>query len=99
MGLVGCTMWMASCQKAPSQQAGGGVGYETMKVVTSDKEFTTSYSATIRGRYDANILPQVSGTIQRVMVKEGQKVKAGTPLIKFDKKKARTYVGAYISYA
>ena len=74
MGLVGCTVWMASCQEAPSQQAGGGVGYETMKVVTSDKEFTTSYSAIILGRYDANILPQVSGTIQRVMVKEGQNV-------------------------
>ena len=72
MGLVGCTMWMASCQEAPSQQAGGGVGYETMKVVTSDKEFTTSYSATIRGRYDADILPQVSGTIEKVKVNEGQ---------------------------
>ena len=84
MGLVGCTMWMASCQKAPSQQAGGGVSYETMKVVTSDKEFTTSYSATIRGRYDANILPQVSGTIQRVMVKEGQKVSKGQSLFIID---------------
>ena len=84
MGLVGCTMWMASCQKAPSQQAGGGASYETMKVVTSDKEFTTSYSATIRGRYDANILPQVSGTIQRVMVKEGQKVSKGQSLFIID---------------
>ena len=55
MGLVGCTMWMASCQETPSQQVGGGASYETMNDVTSDKEFTTSYSATIRGRYDATI--------------------------------------------
>ena len=43
MGLVGCTVWMASCQNAPSQQAGGGASYETMNVVTSDKEFITPY--------------------------------------------------------
>ena len=84
MGLVGCTVWMASCQEAPSQQAGGGASYETMNVVTSDKEFTTSYSATIRGRYDANILPQVSGTIQKVMVSEGQKVSKGQSLFIID---------------
>ena len=84
MGLVGCSMWMASCQETPSQQSGGGASYETMKVVTSDKEFTTSYSATIRGRYDANILPQVSGTIQKVMVSEGQKVSKGQSLFIID---------------
>ena len=73
MGLVGCTVWMASCQETlPQQQAMGGASYETMKIVTSDKAFTSSYSASIRGRYDANILPQVSGTIQKVMVEKGK---------------------------
>ena len=83
MGLVGCTMWMASCQEAPTRQA-GGASYETMTVFTSDKEFITPYSATIRGRYDANILPQVSGTIQKVMVSEGQKVSKGQSLFIID---------------
>lgn len=84
MGILGCTMWMASCQKAPTQQAGGGASYETMKVAISDKEFTTSYSAAIRGRYDASIMPQVSGTIQKVMVSEGQKVSKGQSLFIID---------------
>lgn len=84
MGLLGCTVWMASCQQAPTQPMGGGAGYETMKVTTSDKEFTTDYSASIRGRYDASILPQVSGTIQRVMVSEGQRVKKGQSLFIID---------------
>lgn len=84
IGLFGCSVWMASCQQAPTQQAGGGASYETMKVVTSDKEFVTGYSASIRGRYDASILPQVSGTIQRVMVSEGQKVKKGQSLFIID---------------
>ena len=55
-----------------------------MKIVTSDKEFKTPYSASVRGRYDATILPQVSGTIQRVMVSEGQQVKKGQSLFIID---------------
>lgn len=55
-----------------------------MKVVTSDKEFSSSYSAAIRGRHDANILPLVSGTIQKVMVNEGQKVRKGQSLFIID---------------
>lgn len=58
--------------------------YATMTVATSDKEFTTSYSATVRGRYDANIVPQVSGTIWKVMVKEGQHVRKGQSLFIID---------------
>ena len=84
MGMVGCTLWMASCQQAPTQPMGMGGNFETMKVVTSDKEFTTDYSASIRGRYDASIMPQVAGTIQRVMVSEGQKVKKGQSLFIID---------------
>lgn len=58
--------------------------YTTMQVAEADRELTTSYSATIRGRYDASILPQVSGTIQRVMVSEGQKVRRGQSLFIID---------------
>ncbi|MBQ8521173.1 MAG: efflux RND transporter periplasmic adaptor subunit, partial [Bacteroides sp.] len=83
MGMVGCVVWMTSCKQEAAQQM-GGASYETMKVATSDKEFTTDYSAAIRGRYDASILPQVSGTIQRVMVSEGQKVKKGQSLFVID---------------
>ena len=85
MGLVGCTVWMASCQETlPQQQAMGSASYETMRIVNSDKAFTSSYSASIRGRYDANILPQVSGTIQKVMVDEGQRVRKGQSLFIID---------------
>lgn len=84
MGMLGCTLWLASCQQAPTGPMAGGGSYETMKVATSDKEFTTTYSAAIRGRYDASIVPQVSGTIQRVMVSEGQKVKKGQSLFIID---------------
>lgn len=42
---------------------------------TANKELTTPYSATIRGRQDIDIYPQVSGTIERLCVTEGEVVR------------------------
>ncbi len=43
-----------------------------------------SYSATIRGRQDIAILPQVSGFLTELKVVEGQRVKKGQPLFQID---------------
>ena len=43
-----------------------------------------SYSATIRGRQDIDIYPQVSGTIEKLCVTEGQKVRRGQLLFIID---------------
>ena len=58
--------------------------YATMKITVSDKKFSTSYSATIRGRQDIDIYPQVSGTIERLCVTEGEKVRKGQILFVID---------------
>ena len=50
MGVIGCTLWMSSCKQAPEAQT--SANYAIMKVTTADKELSTSYSATIRGRQD-----------------------------------------------
>lgn len=55
-----------------------------MKVEATDKELSTSYSATIRGRQDIDIYPQVSGTIEKLCVTEGQKVRRGQLLFIID---------------
>lgn len=55
-----------------------------MKVEATDKELSTSYSATIRGRQDIDIYPQVSGTIEKLCVTEGQKVRRGQSLFIID---------------
>ncbi len=83
VGLIGCTFLMTSCKQ---EQAGGqmSASYATMKVETADKELSTSYSATIRGRQDINIMPQVSGTIERVCIEEGDRVKKGQILFVID---------------
>lgn len=55
-----------------------------MKVSTTDKALNTAYSATIRGRQDIDIYPQVSGTIQELCVAEGEKVHKGQTLFIID---------------
>ena len=58
--------------------------YETMKVATTDKALTTTYSATICGQQDIDIYPQVAGTIQELCVSEGEKVRKGQTLFIID---------------
>ena len=77
MTIVGCTfLGLVSCKQAPNA-AMQSSSYETMTVATADKELSTSYSATIRGRQDIDIYPQVSGTIVRLCVTEGEAVRQG----------------------
>ena len=45
---------------------------------------SSAYSATIRGRQDIDIYPQVSGTLTKVCVTEGQRVKNGQTLFIID---------------
>lgn len=58
--------------------------YGTMTIAWTEVETVEKFPATIRGRQDVNIFPQVSGTIQRVCVKEGEKVRRGQSLFVID---------------
>ena len=80
IGIVGCTVWMASCKQA----TGVKPSFAIMEVKAADKELSTSYSATIRGRQDIDIYPQVSGTIEKLCVTEGQTVRRGQLLFVID---------------
>ncbi|MBP3472079.1 MAG: efflux RND transporter periplasmic adaptor subunit [Paraprevotella sp.] len=84
LGIIGCTLWMmTACQKAPQRQA-MKANYVTMKVKTDSLTLSTRYSATIRGCQDIEIYPQVGGTLQRLLVTEGQRVKKGQTLFIID---------------
>ena len=73
-----------SCQQKKQEQAPAGNGFKTMTVSLSDKALTTSYSASIKGKQDIDIYPQVSGKIERLCVKEGDKVSRGQLLFVID---------------
>lgn len=73
---------LSSCGREVPSQTGGD--YPTLVVETSDQTLQTTYSATIRGRQDVAIYPQVSGKITEVRVNEGQPVKKGSVLFVID---------------
>lgn len=55
-----------------------------MVVSSQPIELEETYSASIRGRQDVDIIPQVSGRIIRLCVKEGEQVKTGQVLAVID---------------
>ena len=55
-----------------------------MSVAPSNETVQSSYSVSIRGRQDIDIYPQVSGTITRLCVTEGEAVKKGQVLFIID---------------
>lgn len=85
--LSGAALLLAAClgscreAAAPQQQ----IGYSVLTVEPTNVTLTESYSASVRGRQDIEIYPQVSGTIQRVCVKEGEKVQRGQSLFVIDR--------------
>lgn len=80
-GLI-CCMVFASCDKnnVPMTNA----IYKTMEVTLSDKALQSLYSATMSGRQDVEIRPQVSGLITQVCIQEGANVKKGQILFVID---------------
>ena len=73
MMTVICSATLAACGSAPVVQPQSE--YKVMTISTTDKELQTIYSAAIRGRQDIAIYPQVSGTLTKLCVEEGQTVR------------------------
>ena len=68
--LLCCMVAATGCKQAPPAQM--ETEYEVMTVSPADRMISSAYSATIRGRQDIDIYPQVSGTLTKVRVKNGQ---------------------------
>ena len=71
------------CRQADGKQD-AVQSYRVIKVAASPVEISESYSAAIRGRQDVDIMPQISGRIIRLCVKEGERVKTGQVLAVID---------------
>ena len=71
----------ACAETVTEQQA---ASYEALKITLSDTEVESRFAASVRGRQDIDIIPQVSGTISKVCVSEGAVVKEGDKLFIID---------------
>ena len=79
--LIGATI--VSCKNNTPEQTSQSE-YKVINLSLTDKDLSSSSPATIKGRQDIEIRPQISGLITEVCVQEGQNVKKGQPLFVID---------------
>ena len=76
---------MTACGGGSQKQMGNmPAQVETQKIVLGSAELEESYPATIKGKKDVDIRPQISGFITKVHVDEGQVVHKGQVLFTID---------------
>lgn len=75
-------MFLSSCKDKEAKETHPEC--RVMTVTTKTVEINESYSASIRGRQDIDIYPQVSGTITELRVCEGQQVRKGEVMFVID---------------
>ncbi len=75
---------LSSCGNSKRQQTSMSATFKTMKVEKRDITLNSKYSATIRGQQDVEVYPQVSGTLKKLCVTEGERVKKGQTLFIID---------------
>ncbi len=74
-----------------------GNDFAVITVQPSEATLNTSYPATIKGVQDIEIRPRVAGNIMKVLVDEGDFVRAGQPLFIIDKVQYEAAVKAAIA--
>lgn len=78
------TAMFSSCGNGQEQQQALAPQFATLTVTSSSANLDSSYPATIKGRTDIDIRPQVTGFITKVHVDEGQRVSKGQVLFTLD---------------
>lgn len=81
---VAVTLAMASCGGEKQQQQAPAPQIATLTLSPSDATEESVYPATIKGKTDIDIRPQVTGFITKVHVDEGQHVRKGQALFTLD---------------
>ena len=80
--VIACCLAFPACKQATQTQA--NTEHEVMTIAPTSRTLSTTYPATIKGRQDIEIYPQVSGKLTELCVSEGQHVKKGQPLFIID---------------
>src|ERR1035437_1188497 len=81
--LYGC----GSANSKPQMGAGAAMETPSLPVITIDTASITvskEYTASLEGKVNVEIRPQVDGSLQKIYIDEGSYVTAGQPLFKID---------------
>ena len=83
--LAAAAVYFSSCNQAQGTQAAPPPPVlPVFPVQTSDATTYLEYTATLEGKTNVEIRPQVSGYLEKIYVEEGSFVKAGQPLFKIN---------------
>ena len=78
-----CVLQLTGCKQS-SEETETEQSLPVLTVSEQPVELTETFSASIRGRQDVDIIPQISGCITRLCVKEGERVRRGQVLAIID---------------
>lgn len=81
VGVISLIFFTGCKQQQAAQQ---DTAYSVMEIRSTNRELLSSYSASIRGKSDIAIYPQISGYITRLCVEEGEVVRKGQTLFIID---------------
>lgn len=82
--MIGTLFFLAACGQKQGQMGNAVPEYAVVTVTPSNIELKRAYPATIKGKQDIEIRPQVAGFITKVYVDEGAVVRKGQPLFEID---------------
>lgn len=91
---IALTAGLSSCGGQQQQQQAQAPVIATLTVAYGSTDLNSEYAATIKGRTDIEIRPQVTGFITKVHVDEGQKVRRGQTLFTLDQVQYQAAVDA-----
>ena len=74
----------ASCGKAAGPAGPPAVPVEVVTLAERPVEQTTEFVGTVKSRRSTTVQPQVEGFLTRILVRSGDRVQPGTPLMQID---------------
>ncbi len=93
--LTACLLFLNGCSKPADAAHPAGPQAFPVKVQVAQAQMvpeSTDYLATVKSRNASELHPQVEGDITRILVRSGQHVDGGTPLIEIDSRKQQATV-------
>ena len=93
--LTACLLFLNGCGKPADAAHPVGPQAFPVKVQVAQAQMvpeSTDYLATVKSRNASELHPQVEGDITRILVRSGQHVDGGTPLIEIDSRKQQATV-------
>ena len=95
--VLALSSFLPGCGKSSANAPGAvpGATPVQVRIATAEKiPETTEYLSILKSRHSAAINPQVEGQITKILVKSGERVTAGTPLLQIDPLKQEATVSS-----